>query len=188
MKKILFLLTFFLIPLITFGSEFSPNVLIESINTEREAMGLRALVEDPRLSYAALSKAEELADIGYLVHSLAEQGTAWAVLENVGYTYLYAGENLGVGQVTEKEIFERWMNSPTHKENIINSFFTEVGIGVINGKFGGKDVLYIVSYFAKPKSEKITQGASDSKKIRILKNLISVLLAQIQVLEANASK
>lgn len=57
----------------------------------------------------------------------------WKRLERAGYEYRTCGENIGEDFSTAGGVFEAWMNSPTHRKNIMNGEFTEIGFGYSGG-------------------------------------------------------
>jgi uncharacterized protein YkwD len=48
------------------------------------------------------------------------------------YVY-YTGENLAMNIDSAAEVVEAWMNSPSHRENMLNPHFTEIGVGYFEG-------------------------------------------------------
>jgi uncharacterized protein YkwD len=57
-------------------------------------------------------------------------------MKQFGITYKTAGENIAMGQKTPQEVMTAWMNSEGHRKNILNSSFTEIGIGIAKDKNG----------------------------------------------------
>lgn len=53
----------------------------------------------------------------------------WKRIDRTGYDARTCGENLGDGFDSTEGVFRAWMNSPTHRQNIMNGEFTEVGFG-----------------------------------------------------------
>ncbi len=49
-----------------------------------------------------------------------------------------------------KDVVNAWMNSESHKENILDTHFTEIGIGTAHGIYKGKEALFVVQFFATP--------------------------------------
>ena len=46
-----------------------------------------------------------------------------------GYQSPSVGENIAAGYMTAQEVVDGWMNSPGHRENILNPNYTEIGVG-----------------------------------------------------------
>ena len=58
-------------------------------------------------------------------------GSSFATaLTESGVNFKTAGENIAWGQKTPQEVMNVWMNSQGHRANILNTTFTEIGIGV----------------------------------------------------------
>mgnify|MGYP000872805523 FL=1 len=122
-------------------------------NKERLAQDLSELTENELLKDAAQLKANEMAEKGFFSHVGPDGKQPWAYLDEVGYKYAAAGENLAVNFVHSKEVHKAWMNSPTHKANIIQPKFTEIGIATAKGIYKGQEVVFVVQFFAKPKND-----------------------------------
>jgi hypothetical protein len=127
-------------------------VVINYANTDRSKAKEPALRENPLLAKAAQMKAEDMAKRGYFSHNGPLGETPWSWLDKVGYNYIYAGENLAVNFFDSADVHRAWMNSPAHRENLLDKKFTEVGIGVAPGKFQDRDSFYVVEFFGSTES------------------------------------
>lgn len=130
-----------------------PSILVMETNKERQAQDLSELAENELLKEAAQLKANEMAAKGFFSHVGPDGKQPWAYLDQVGYKYDAAGENLAVNFVQSKEVHNAWMNSPTHKANIIQPKFTEIGIATAEGVYKGQEAVFVVQFFAKPKND-----------------------------------
>lgn len=139
-----FLLEF---PKTGFFAEVSKNVLIELLNKERGELGLGQLTENPKLSYAARLKAQDMLQEGYFSHQSPKGVTPWHWFGAAGYNYHYAGENLGIGFLESEEIHKAWNDSPTHQTNLLNANYKEIGIAVLRGEFQGTENTVVVQLF-----------------------------------------
>ena len=99
------------------------------INHERLEMGVGPLQENEYLSEAATNKLADMFSRNYWDHVSPEGVKAWYFIDNTGYTYDIAGENLARGFITADSMTEAWMKSPTHKANILNPNYTKIGVG-----------------------------------------------------------
>ena len=127
-----------------------PGVLTELTNKDREAQALTPVTYDPKLAVAAQLAANDMAAKGYFAHNSPDGKTPWHWLQQAGYNYSYAGQNLAVNFTDSKEVNQAWLNSPTHRANIMKSQYTRVGIAVANGTYNGKEATFVVQYFATP--------------------------------------
>lgn len=134
-----------------FMASVLPGVLTSLTNTDRSHAGLGTLNESELLKQAASMKAKDMAEKGYFSHTGPDGSLPWKWLEKAGYRYTYAGENLAVKFTDSKDVQEAWMKSPTHRANILKSEFTEIGIGTAQGMYDGKEVTFVVQFFASPR-------------------------------------
>lgn len=140
---------------IDFLASVLPSVLIGFTNDDRTAQGLDALTPDDVLAKAAQLKAEDMAAKGYFAHVSPEGKTPWYWLDQVGYPYSYAGENLAIDFKDSKEVEDAWMASPAHHANIVKPQYTRIGIGTAEGMYEGQKTTFVVQYFAS-----VRKGAS----------------------------
>jgi len=133
-----------------FLASILPGVLTILTNEERAKNDVPPLVPNELLARAAQLKAEDMAAKGYFAHTSPEGITPWYWFNQVGYKYTYAGENLAVNFFESEDLSRAWMNSPTHRANIVKKEFTEIGIGVANGVYQGRNTVFVAEFFGKP--------------------------------------
>ena len=95
-------------------------------------------------------KASDMATSGYFAHISPRGLTPWYWLEQVGYNYQYAGENLAINFTDSQDVTNAWMASPEHRANIEKGQYTEVGTGVATGMYQGKQAIFVAQDFANP--------------------------------------
>lgn len=138
-------------------TQLSTNVssaeLLKIENLERGKLGLATLETNELLEKAALKKAKDMVNKEYFSHTSPEGFDFWHWFDLVGYKYLYAGEILAVKFNSAQSVNSAWMDSPKHKENIINERFTQTGIAVVKGIYKGEETEFVVQLFAKPMPE-----------------------------------
>lgn len=131
------------------ASSISRDGVVGLVNQERIERGLNSLAVNNQLQTAAQWKAEDMIEKDYWEH-FHNGKSPWAWMNEAGYDYLDAGENLAI-DFSELELAHRaWMNSPTHKENIINPKYKEIGIGIAAGDFEGHETIVVVQMFGNP--------------------------------------
>jgi hypothetical protein len=91
-----------------------------------------------------------MAENGYFSHYSPDGVSPWHWFGEAGYVYTYAGENLAIHFNDSTEVVEAWMDSPTHRDNIINLLYKEIGVGTAKGKFDGYDTVFVVQLFGTP--------------------------------------
>jgi len=103
------------------------------VNAERQKAGLSPLSFSDKLTAVALEKARDMAENNYFSHESPTYGSPFQMLQQYGIRYSTAGENIAAGQRTPAEVMQSWLNSSGHRANILNSAYTEIGIGYYEG-------------------------------------------------------
>lgn len=128
-------------------------ILVDLANADRTELALPQLTASSALTAAAQAKADDMARKGYFSHTTPEGHDSWHWFELVGYNYIHAGENLAVNFSDSVEVEQAWMQSPTHRDNIVNPKYTEIGIATAAGMYQGKETVFVVQMFGMPKAE-----------------------------------
>ena len=126
------------------------NALIDGTNAARSANGLSGLKTNSLLQAAAQEKANDMVKNDYFAHTSPAGVTPWHWFQDVGYNFFAAGENLAVNFSDSADVTKAWMNSPAHRQNILNNGFTEIGIATAQGEFQGRQAIYVVEFFGAP--------------------------------------
>ncbi len=131
--------------------------LLTLTNRARRDAGVSPLKFSYQLGQAAQGYAEDLATQNFFDHVGEDGSTMLTRIEATGYELIAAGENIAAGQRTAASVFEGWMNSPGHRDNILKADFTEVGFGRFDAPNSSDYGQYWVQNFGKPE-----QGATGS--------------------------
>jgi Cysteine-rich secretory protein family len=157
-------------------STILPAVIVDLTNEERNTENLTRLARNEVLDSAAQRKAEDMAKNSYFAHYSPDGVSPWYWFEISGYDYLHAGENLAVHFTESDEVVEAWMNSPTHRSNIMNGQYAEIGVGTARGEYKGRPTIYVVQLFGTPRAPQPSlsevagaRTADDSSEITIEK-------------------
>jgi uncharacterized protein YkwD len=118
--------------------------LLNLVNGERAKRGLRTLIKDDRLLLAARNHAADMFMRGYFSHNTPEGINPFQRMKKLGISYLSAGENLAHSYSLDSA-HTGLMNSPGHRENILNAHFGKVGIAVLGSDAKG---LMVVQEFS----------------------------------------
>lgn len=156
---------FVVLPNANFFAAILPGVLVDLTNESRGVNHAGQLSVNPLLERAAEMKAEDMAARGYFSHDTPDGLAPWYWLEEVGYSFSYAGENLAVNFVDSEDVVDAWMKSLSHKENILNKHFTEIGIGIAKGKYEGRETFFVAQFFGRPSKPGVVVGTE--KKIPV---------------------
>lgn len=110
---------------------------LDLINKYRKQNGLGELKPLARLQQTAKLKAEDLVKNEYFSHNSETLGNPFEMLKSNNVIYDIAGENLA-GNTEPQKAVEAWINSETHKQNILEEKFNYTGICVIESSVYGK--------------------------------------------------
>ncbi|MEK9156350.1 MAG: CAP domain-containing protein [Patescibacteria group bacterium] len=123
-----------------FALTITQENIVHLINTRRESEGLQPLRISVELNLAANRKSKDMIKRNYFDH-YAYGLRPWDFISTAGYDYQAAGENLAMNFNTAEGVVRAWMNSPAHRDNILNPEFSDLAVGVVRGVFseGGVD-------------------------------------------------
>lgn len=130
-----------------YASQISPAEIVRLTNVERQRQGLGALQLDSQLTQAALRKAGDMFARDYWAHVSPSGTQPWYFVSDAGYAYRYAGENLARDFSQAADIVQAWMDSPTHRDNLLSPRYQDVGIAVVDGTLGGTETTLVVQMF-----------------------------------------
>ena len=134
------------LPQNTFFADITRTSLITLLNQNRAMAGLSPLQENSQLDKAALLKAQDMLQHHYFSHQSPLGFTPWYWFLQAGYKYKYAGENLAVGFIESGQVFDAWFNSQSHRENLLNPNYRDVGTAIVEG-FGANNEMLVVQVF-----------------------------------------
>ncbi len=127
------------------------SVLVTLTNQNRAMANIAELKVNPLLERAAQMKADDMASKSYFAHNTPDGKTPWYWLDEAGYKYVFAGENLAVNFTESEDVERAWMNSRGHFLNIMNPRFTEIGIATSTGIYKDREAIFVVQMFGAPK-------------------------------------
>lgn len=166
---------------LAFAGDLTPKSIITLTNAEREKSGLKALIENKALSKAAELKAADMLKNDYFAHNSPKGATPWHWMKEAGYKYQYAGENLAINFDTAGAEHKAWMKSKTHRENILNARYQEIGVAVAEGKIDGKSTMITVQLFGTP----LTAAAKKPEPVPVA--METVPATEVKGVESEAS-
>ena len=127
-----------------YATNITLNSVLDLVNRERTKNNLAPLSLSPQLTTAATQKAADMFTKNYWAHVSPTGVSPWQFITSSGYSYLYAGENLAKSFSSSEEVVAAWMNSPTHKANILKSEYSDIGLAVMNGSLNGEETTLVV--------------------------------------------
>lgn len=142
----------------------SASSIISLSNSSRAEAGLGDLSNNGQLTSAATAKANDMLEKDYFSHTSPDGKTPWDFISASGYGYVYAGENLAIGYNNSTELHSAWMNSPSHRENIMNPNFREIGVAVVSGEYQGAETTVVVQVFGSTSGgQNLAQSQSETQ-------------------------
>ncbi len=117
------------------------NQVVNLVNKERSSNGLGNVTIDKELTEAAMERALEISL--YFEHSRPGTGDCFTISSKA------MAENIAGGQSSPENVMNSWMNSTTHKNNILGKNYKSIGIGC----FEKDGILYWVQLFGTANGE-----------------------------------
>ena len=151
--------------LLGYASDIKIKDLLVETNKKRQEIGLGELKINQILSDAARKKAEHMFQNNYWAHVSPDGTEPWDFILGEGYDYVYAGENLAKNFGTSDDVVEAWYNSPTHRENLLNNHYSEIGFAVVNGVLDGYETTLVVQMFGSPRGAGQSAAIYDEEQI-----------------------
>jgi uncharacterized protein YkwD len=160
---------------------------IEATNTQRkDSANLPPLKESMTLDDIAKLRLDDMFANQYFAHVSPASSSAETVAKAVGYSYLALGENLALGTFGgDRAVVAAWMASPGHRENILNTHYTEIGVAVKKGMFQGSESWIAVQVFGRPASDCPKPDATLPAQIDADRVQLSKTYADLQSMQAD---
>jgi len=151
------------LPKTGFFADLTKTSLIQLANSARQSLGYQPLAENQKLDQSAYLKAKDMLDKDYFAHNSPGGTTPWFWFQETGYDYKYAGENLAIGFLESEEVNQAWLDSPSHRKNILNANYSEIGLAVVSGEFQGRQTTVVVQLFGSPQAGLSIAGMGEAK-------------------------
>ena len=116
--------------------------LLREVNTHRALNGVSPLRLNAKLTAAAQKHAENMARGGFFDHHSPNGRGFKERVSSQGYRWQIISENLSAGLVSPRDTSDAWMTSPDHRDNMLNRYFDEAGIGYFRPYAEGKRPQY----------------------------------------------
>lgn len=128
------------------GQQFNVEI-IKLVNGERLKNSLSILTPNSALNRAAQLKVDDMVKNNYFAHTSPSGKTAAQFRVEGGYNGYLTGENLAVLFKTASEIVAAWMNSPTHKANILQGGYKDIGVATALTIYKGERTFFVAMEF-----------------------------------------
>ncbi|MFH9427885.1 CAP domain-containing protein [Streptomyces sp. NPDC017615] len=104
--------------------------VVELVNAERAKVGCSPVKLNSTLSKAAQDHSADMAAHNTMSHTGSDGSDPGSRITAAGYQWSTYGENVAYGYSTPEQVMAGWMESPGHRENILNCSFKEIGVGL----------------------------------------------------------
>jgi len=165
-------------------SHLTSEGVIQWTNIQRLKYGLLPLKENEKLDTSAEKKVKDMFNNQYFAHNSPTGVGVGDLAKDVGYNFIAIGENLALGNFKDDEtLVQAWMDSPGHRENILNTKYQEIGVAVVKGQFEGRTTWLAVQHFGLPLSACPQPDESLKAEIKANDYEIQTLQANLKNLE-----
>jgi hypothetical protein len=152
------------------ASAITPKNIVALTNTTRREIHAPVLVENISLDKAAQQKADDMVAKNYFSHESPDGKTAMDLILADGYPARIAAENLAVRYTEAEDVETGWLLSPTHRENIVNPEYADIGVGISQGPYKGSPAVFVVQLFGRK------QGQVAAPSIQTTTTLVSATI------------
>lgn len=105
------------------------NRVLTLVNQHRQQAKLKPLKLNDQLTASAQAHSQDMALNDFFGHEGFHGSTADQRILAAGYNYAVVGENIAAGFATPEAAVQAWMNSPSHRKNILHPMMKEMGVG-----------------------------------------------------------
>lgn len=116
------------------GSGTAEAQVLALTNQERSKAGCGPLRTNSALVKAAEAHAADMVDQHYFAHDSLDGRSPFDRMKAAGFKGGAMAENIAVGYSSAAAVVKGWMNSPGHRQNILNCSYSMIGIGYDSGQ------------------------------------------------------
>jgi len=135
-------------------------------NEARASNGVGKLEVSSRLEAVAQLKLADMFQDNYFAHTSPSGVDPWVWFGKANYDYKLAGENLAMSFMSSDEVLKAWLNSESHRKNLLLSDFQEIGIAVGSGMINGQQTVAVVQVFGTPRTTALAVQTKPLSKIK----------------------
>lgn len=161
----------------------SPDILAEQraeVVRLTNALRTEPLAVDARLDRSATRKASDMAVGRYFAHVGPNGEQLRTYLRDAKYPFRVAGENLAMGFASARDAVAMWRESPTHRANLLDPEFEDIGVAVVPGEFNSIPTVYITQHFGSefedgpPPAASVSSAASHTRAAQAPRGVLGV--------------
>ena len=143
--------------------------ILSLINADRKKLNLPLLTFNSELNKAAGEKLNDMAAKNYFAHNSPDGKKPWDWINRGNYHYTLAGENLAMDFTTAQAVHKALMESISHRKNILNQKFENVGIAMAEKTIDGEKTNILVEFFGAQKEiEIVKQKVAEAKTNNVI--------------------
>jgi hypothetical protein len=140
------------------ASDITADTVIKLVNDARAAINVVVLKKNDLLQKAAEQKAQDMIENNYFAHISPQGKSPWDWINQSGYDYRFAGENLAINFINAKDEQQAWMDSELHRKNILSSDYEDTGVAVEKGIIDGHETIVVVQMFGRQMQKAIASA------------------------------
>ncbi|NJM68317.1 MAG: hypothetical protein HC851_22950 [Acaryochloris sp. RU_4_1] len=106
--------------------------VLDLSNAERAKVGAPPLRFNAQLTAVAQAHTNLMVQYNQLSHQLPSEPSLGDRVSQAGYRWSGIAENIAQGQQTPEAVLQSWMNSPHHRDNLLNPKYRDLGVGYAN--------------------------------------------------------
>lgn len=164
-----------------FATDISVDKLYQIVNEQRQKNNLPSFSLNSALSLAAQKKAENMFQENYWSHYSPDGKTPWDFILGANYKYEYAGENLAKNFLFSNGVVDAWMNSKTHRDNLLKKEYTEVGYAIVNGTLNGEQTTLVVQMFGTPLAGSFSPPPVQAEEVSVPQQILAQKTVQPKI-------
>ncbi|MGL6342754.1 MAG: CAP domain-containing protein [Waterburya sp.] len=111
------------------NSDTFDQQILNLVNQERAKVGADPLRINAQLDQAADLHTQDQANMDKMTHTGSDGSSMGTRIQDAGYQYSTAGENVAAGYLDAEAVVAGWMGSEGHRANILNASFEDLGVG-----------------------------------------------------------
>jgi len=155
---------------LAYSTSMQSQILLAASNGQREQSHTSDLILDGQLEKAAQAKADDMAKRDYWNHVTPDGSPPWVFFAAADYHYQKAGENLAAGFNNEQSVINAWMASASHRHNLLDPAYRDVGFGMANiadyKAAGGGPMTVVVAFYGDPVGNFDTPAVVTGQKVQ----------------------
>jgi len=140
--------------------------VIALTNQFRTQEGAPRLGQNAKLQQSAREKCRHMLVEQYFDHVGPEGNSVSDWLKSVNYPFSVAGENLAMGFSRPEELVQAWKESQTHRDNLLDTDYKEIGVAMMSGVYkGGETTLAAQHFGTRPQAQTASETQPDKQNM-----------------------